>query len=133
MKQNIIRKGALKISGTLPAGRLVMAVLLFLAAGLFQSVYGQADKPAINPVSPPYIARTSNFMAIAFRVKADEVQKLLPANVKVKSDDKGLATGGMEIYTTDQIYGMPKYTIAFIYVEVSTPDSNNSTSGNWPI
>ena len=37
--------------------------------------------------SPPYIARTSNFMAIAFHIEAEEVQKLLPANVKVKTDE----------------------------------------------
>lgn len=81
--------------------------------------------------SPPYIARTSNFMAIAFHIEAEEVQKLLPANVKVKTDEKGQATVGMEIYTTDQVYGVPNYTLAFIYVTVNSLDSNNSTSENY--
>jgi hypothetical protein len=81
--------------------------------------------------SPPYIARTSNFMAIAFHIKADEVQSLVPANVKVKIDEKGQATVGMEIYTTEQVYGIPNYTLAFIYVTVNSLDSNNNTSDNY--
>jgi hypothetical protein len=121
-----------KISSISFMHHISIAMLLFLSAVTFQSLYAQTTNLDMKPVSPPYIAHTSNFMAIAFRLEADEVQKLLPANVKVKSDDEGLATGGMEIYTTDQVYGVSKYTIAFIYVEVNAPDSANS-SGNWPI
>lgn len=133
MKRKIIRKSIIQTSRILLAQRAVMFVLLFLAAASFPSLYGQATNSAIKPVNPPYIARTSNFMMILFHLKAGEAQKLLPANVKVKSDDKGLVTGGMEIYTTDQIYGVPKYTIAFIYVEISGEESNSGTSGNWPV
>jgi hypothetical protein len=111
---------------------LIFGLLTFCIASC-QSVWGQTVNPYPKPIDPPYIARTSNFMAIAFQLEANEVQKLLPANVKVKRDHKGFANAGMEMYTTDQIYGMPKYTIAFIYVEVSVPESGNDTSGNWPI
>jgi hypothetical protein len=87
--------------------------LVLSALTSMQSRYAQKANSAMKMLSPPYIARTSNFMALAFQLKADEAQKLLPADVKIKSDDSGMASGGMEIYTTDQIYGVPGYTIAF--------------------
>jgi hypothetical protein len=83
--------------------------------------------------SPPYIARTSNFMAIAFHVKAEDVESLVPANVKVKIDEKGQASLGMEIYSTDQVYGVPNYTLAFISVTVNLLESSNETDYYYPI
>lgn len=108
-------------------------VLFFGILASDQSSYGQAANATMKLVNPPYIARTSNFMAVAFQLKADEAQKLLPANVRVKSDGKGFVSGGMEIYTTDQIYGVSKYTIAFVYVEVIGNGIPNGMPGNWPI
>lgn len=113
--------------------RLLFIGLLSLFTGSLQSIYGQTNNQNMKTINPPYIARTSNFMAIYFYVEAKEVQKLLPASVKVKSDDKGLATAGMEMYTTDQVYGMPNFSIAFIYVEASVSGSVNGTSGYYPI
>jgi hypothetical protein len=111
--------------------RLLIIGLLSLFTASFQTTYGQTMNTDMKMTSPPYIARTSNFMAIAFHIKADEVQSLVPANVKVKIDEKGQATVGMEIYTTEQVYGIPNYTLAFIYVTVNSLDSNNNTSDNY--
>src|SRR5687768_2275049 len=107
--------------------RLLIIGLLSLSTASFQTIYGQTIITNMKMTTPPYIARTSNFMAIAFHIKADEVQSLVPANVKVKIDEKGRATVGMEIYTTEQVYGVPNYTLAFIYVTVNSLDSNNNT------
>jgi hypothetical protein len=83
--------------------------------------------------SPPFIAKTSNFMAIAFHVKAEDVESMMPANLKVKTDEEGRASLGMEIYTTDQVYGVPNYTLAFISVTVNSLGSNNETDYYYPI
>ena len=41
---------------------------------------------------------------------------------------------GMEIYTTEQVYGIPNYSLAFMYVTVTALDRNNNTSdSNYPI
>lgn len=112
--------------------RLLTIGLIFLSTASFQSILGQTSNP-MKMTSPPYIARTSNFITVAFRIKADEVQSLVPANVKVKSDEKGWATCGMEVYTTEQVYGVPSYTIAFISVTVTSLDSNNPIDNYYPI
>ena len=111
--------------------RLLIIGLLSLSTACFQTIFGQTNNTNMKMTSPPYIARTSNFMAIAFHIKADEVQSLVPANVKVKIDEKGRAAVGMEIYTTEQVYGVPNYTLAFISVTVNSLDSNNKTSDNY--
>ncbi len=113
--------------------RLVIIGLLSLFTAPLQSAHGQTNNQNMKMINPPYIARTSNFMAIYFNVEAKEVQKLLPESVKVKSDDKGLATAGMEMYTTDQVYGMPNFSIAFIYIEVNVSGNVNGTSAYYPI
>lgn len=108
--------------------------LLALCTAPFQIIHGQTNNTDMEMTSPPFIAKTSNFMAIAFHVKADEVESLVPANVKIKIDEKGLATLGMEIYTTEQVYGIPNYSLAFMYVTVTAFDRNNNTSdSNYPI
>ncbi|WP_176454312.1 hypothetical protein [Siphonobacter sp. BAB-5385] len=96
---------------------------------IFSSQSLTAQSLQMNQTPPPYIAKTSNFMAIAFQVKAGDAQTLVPANLKVKSNEQGLVTGGMEIYTTDQTSGIPSYSIAFIYLEVMSQEQ----AGNWPI
>ncbi len=113
--------------------RLLLIGLLFLCTASFQTLYGQANNRDMKMTNPPYIARTSNFMAIAFHVKAEDVESLVPANVKVKIDEKGQASLGMEIYSTDQVYGVPNYTLAFISVTVHSLDSNNGTDYYCPI
>lgn len=90
----------------------------FISPYIYAITLCAKSKFSYENVISPYTARTSNFMALAFQLKAYEAQKLLPADVKSKSDDSGMASGGMEIYTTDQIYGVPGYTIAFLYVVV---------------
>lgn len=108
--------------------RLLIIVLLLLCTAPFQT-----NKTGMEMTNPPYIARTSNFMAIAFHIKADEAQSLVPANVKIKFDENGRATLGMEIYTTEQVYGIPNYSLAFMYVTVNSLDSNNGTDYYYPI
>lgn len=133
MERKIIRKRVIQTFGMLLAKQSVIFMLLFSALVSLEASYGQAAKPDMKLLTPPYIAHTSNFMMILFHLKAEEAQKLLPANVKVKSDDKGMVTGGMEIYTTDQIYGVPNYTIGFIYVEVNGLESNDGSPGHWAV
>jgi len=84
-------------------------------------------------IDPPFIARTSNFMGLGFRLTADEAQKLLPAGVKAKADENGLVNGGLEIYSTDQVYGVEAYTIAFFTVEATVSENNNAKEGNWVV
>jgi hypothetical protein len=113
--------------------RLLIIGLLSLLTAFFQTTYGQAINTDMDMISPPYIARTSNFMAIAFHIQTDKVQSLVPANVKVKTDEEGRANLGMEIYTTEQVYGVPNYTLAFIHITVNSLDSNNETDYYYPI
>lgn len=114
--------------------RLLILGLLSLFTASFQTIYGQTMNTDMDMISPPYIARTSNFMAIAFHVKAEAIESLVPPNVKVKTNEEGRASLGMEIYTTDQVYGVPNYSIAFISVTVNLLDSSNNASDyNYPI
>lgn len=86
-----------------------------------------------NLISPPFIARTSNFMALAFQVDAAEAQKMLPDGVVAIPNEEGFATGSLEIYKTDQAYGIPNYTIAFFTIAVKAEASNYGKEGNWPV
>lgn len=129
----IIGKKALQAFGIFPKQCVIILVLHFLVATSFQSLYAQANNLTIKPVNPPYIAQTSNFMALLFHLEASEAQALLPENVTAKRDDSGLATASLETYSTDQISGVPKYTIAFITIEVIGGESNYGTPGNWAI
>lgn len=113
--------------------RILIIGLLFLCTASFQTLYGQTNSIDMKMTSPPYIARTSNFMAIAFHVNAEDVESLLPANMKVKIDEKGQASLGMEIYSTDQVYGVPNYTLAFISITVNLLESSNETDYYYPI
>jgi len=113
----------------------LIVLLLILSTIIYSPLYGQDEQSEVKMVTPPYIARTSNFMAVMFHLNADEAQTLLPQNVEVKRDENGLATGGLEIYTTDQVFGVPKYTIAFLTleVEVGGEGNNDGTTGNWAV
>jgi len=111
--------------------RFLLIGLLSLSTPSLQTVYGQRINTDMKLTSPPYIARTSNFMTIAFRIKADDVQSLVPANVEVKVDENGFATGGIEVYATEQVYGVSNYSLAFIYLTVNALDSNNNPSDNY--
>lgn len=110
--------------------RLVIFAFILCAGMSFQTLYGQDTNSNTDSINPPYIARTSNFMAVLFHLNAEEAQKLLPASVKVKSDEQGMASGGLEIYSTDQVFGIPAYTIAFITLQVQ---NRESIDGNWVI
>lgn len=96
--------------------------------------YGQ-DSPMSQEiiVPPPFIAKTSRFMAMAFQLDAEEAQKLVPTDVIVKRNDNGQVNGSLEIYTTDQAYGIPNYSIAFFSVEVVISVGDIEKEGNWPV
>lgn len=104
---------------------------LLLIGGTFLNSYVHAQQA--KKVNPPFIARTLNSMMLAFNLDAGEAQKLLPKNIKAKSDEKGLVNGGLEIYTTDQVFGMPSYSFAFITLEVINEDGNYGKEGNWAV
>ncbi|TLX26610.1 hypothetical protein FE904_07085 [Chryseobacterium indologenes] len=96
-----------------------------------QPVYGQESSATTQLKSPPFIGRTSGFMGMGFRLNAHEAQKLLPKGIIVKTDGNGSATGNLEIYKTDQVFGVPAYTIAFFVIEVKTQNDQHSKEGNW--
>ena len=111
-------------------GLKLIALLLFLSTIIHSPLYGQDEM-----VTPPFVAQTSNTMFVMFHLNADEAQELLPPNVKVNRNEDGLATGGLEIYNTDQVSGMENFTIAFLTleVEVGGEGNNDGTPGNWPV
>lgn len=97
-------------------------------------IYGQNSTDMNqNLQSPPFIARTSNFMALVFQVDAGAAQKLLPEGVLAVPNEGGFATGSLEIYKTDQAYGIPNYTIAFFTLAVRSEASNYGKEGNWAV
>jgi len=87
----------------------LIVLLLFLSTIIHSPLYGQDEM-----VTPPFVAQTSNTMFVMFHLNADEAQELLPPNVKVNRNEDGLATGGLEIYNTDQVSGVENFTIAFL-------------------
>ncbi len=108
--------------------KLVFSLSFLLMISFSSSTHGQT----VNFSSPPYIVQSSNFMLVNFNLKAEDVQKLLPEKIKVKSNN-GMVAAGIEMYSVDNIYGIPKYTMAFIYVEVNDLASNDGSPGHWAI
>ncbi|MBE8717866.1 hypothetical protein C4F51_11795 [Cellvibrio sp. KB43] len=110
-----------------------LALVMLLCAGAPSVVYAAENTATANLTAPPYIARTSAAMMTLFHFKADDVQKLLPDGVTVKSDANGQVIGGIEMYTTDQAYGVANYTLAFFFVQVRGVENNAAEDGNWVV
>ncbi|WP_323816481.1 hypothetical protein [Cellvibrio sp. NN19] len=109
---------------------LALSILLGAAASpLFAQDKSQKDELT----SPPYIARTSNSAMVLFHFKTEDIQPLLPKNVKAKADEKGVVSGGIEMYTTDQAFGTPNYSLVFFFVEVTGINGDDKASGNWAL
>ncbi|MEV4886292.1 hypothetical protein MRBLMN1_004852 [Chitinophaga ginsengisegetis] len=108
---------------------LTVLIICFL---MTRPAYGQdSSATTIQLTSPPFIGRTSGFMGMGFRLNAEEAPKLLPKGIMVKTDQNGLAAGNLEIYRTDQVFGVPVYTIAFFVIEVKSQDDQHPKEGNW--
>lgn len=106
--------------------------LLFICFSMTKPIYGQDSSATTTQlISPPFIGRTSGFMGMGFRLNPQEAQKLLPKGIIAKTDENGSATGNLEIYRTDQVFGVPAYTIAFFVIEVKTQDEQHPKEGNW--
>lgn len=84
-------------------------------------------------INPPFVARNSNSMAIQFHLKASDAQRLLPDGILAKSDENGLVIGSLESYTTDQIFGIPSYSISFIAIEAKDINHKKGNDGNWVV
>lgn len=112
-----------------------MAFAMVLCAGAPSVVYAAENTATAtaNLAAPPYMARTSTAMMALFHFNADEVQKLLPDNVRAKSDASGQVIGGVEMYTTDQAYGVANYSLAFFFVQVSGVAGSSGEEGNWVV
>lgn len=111
----------LKIPGTV--------LLLILPLVLF----GQTAPAQPAPIPPPWLLHSSNFLITLFNLKGEDVQKLLPPGITVKANDSGMVVAGLEMYVTDRVYGMPTYTTAFIFVEITGHDSPSGYPGHWII
>lgn len=105
--------------------KIIVAVFFLLGFNSF----GQES----TIVQPPYQAHSSNFMMALFHLKAIDVNKLLPAGVNVKQDEKGMVVATFEMYETDRIYGLENYKVAFIVVDIENYNSENGTTGHWAI
>ena len=106
----------------------------FIYLFVVQSFYGQnSQNMQQKHLNPPFIARTSNFMVLAFHLDLAQAQKLLPDGIIAKHNENGLVNGGLEIYRTDQAYGIMNYSIAFFTLEVKTEESNYGKEGNWAV
>ena len=122
-----------KLKSVLQRGYLIPAVFLFNVA-FSLNVFAQTSPEMIEKLlSPPFIARTSNFMVLAFHLDIEEAQKLLPDGVIAKQNELGLASGSLEVYTTDQAYGISNYSIAFFTIQVIAGESKLEKEGNWPV
>ncbi len=93
----------------------------------------RAQSTAVEAVQPPWIAHASNFMIYGFQVEASKVQQFLPKGVQPKINNGGMVFGGVEMYATDRIYGVPNYHTMFVFIEVESYDSSNGTSGHFNI
>lgn len=108
--------------------RIFPALLLLLIPLL---VFGQTAPAKPTLVSPPWLMHSSNFLITLFNLKGEDVQKLLPAGVTAKVNESGMVVAGLEMYVTDRVYGMPTYTTAFVFVEITGHDSSSGYAGHW--
>lgn len=118
--------GVLGLSGS----RRVVIFTILLTILSAQILRAQSEIPLIQP---PYAVKTGNVMSMMLQLNASEAQTLLPADVKVKSDENEMATISLEIYSTDQISGVANYSIAFVTIEVGEQESNYGKPGSWSV
>lgn len=112
---------------------MVVLLFLFLSCGTKNEPIVIMKNRDSNQGTPPYIAKTSNFMGLQFEVDSDAAQKLLPQGITATVNGNGFATAGLEIYTTDQVFGIPSYSIAFVTLSVTDYRAATPAKGNWAI
>ncbi|MBW1298586.1 hypothetical protein [Aquimarina litoralis] len=99
--------------------------------GCMYSLHAQEQHTKIT--APPFMASSTNFSISLFDATPESVKEILPEGMQPKTKENGFVTVGFELYTTARIYGMPKFSIAFIYVEVENCDAKNGTAGHWAV
>lgn len=112
---------------------ILIAILILSTISCSVSDKKEDENLALEQKTYHMLARTSSTMSIQFQIREDEAQKLLPKTVSVKSNSEGLVNGGIEVYKTKQVYGVPTYSIAFATLEINKIKSNEDVSGNWAI
>jgi len=110
--------GLLKMmsGGLLSAGLLAAAPL---SAGLAE------EKKMVPP--PPYQMAGANTVTIAVQWDAATVDKLLPAGLKAVDGH----TGGVNVYTAPNGFGLTPYSAAYAYVSVQGFDSADGTKARF--
>jgi|GEM_PF-3106356 len=99
-----------------------------LSAGLLAAVpasTAQAEEKKIPP--PPYQMSGANTVTIAVQWDADTVDKLLPAGLKAVDG----YSGGINVYTAPDGFGLTPYSAAYAYVSVQGFDSANGTNARY--
>jgi len=112
--------------------RRFLIALIFLLCMQFKS-YAQEAENSIADSPPPYMANSSNFALVLFNLDVEKVKSILPRDIHPNINDSGMVTAGLEMYTTERVFGLPNFTMAFIFVEVEGMDSENGTPGHWAI
>lgn len=110
---------------------LFLTILTVGTMAILNSNSANAQSKNLTP--PPYVARNSNSMGIQFRIMASDAAQLLPEGIIPKVDENGMVVGGIESYTTDQIYGIPNFSISFITIEVKDINQLIGNNGNWVV
>jgi hypothetical protein len=98
---------------------LVSTVCLVLSAGLVLA--GDAAPP------PPYQQNKANGIGVAVVFDAAAVRSVLPPEIEPVDE----MTGGINLYTAEEGYGLAPYSAFYLYVNIKGFDSANGTKGRW--
>jgi hypothetical protein len=98
---------------------LVSAVVLALSAGLVLA--GDAAPP------PPYQVNKANGIGVSVGFDAAAVRSVLPPGIEPVDE----MTGGINLYTAEEGYGLGPYSAFYFYVNIKGFDSADGTKGRW--
>jgi hypothetical protein len=98
---------------------LVSAVFLVLSAGL---VLAGDDAPP-----PPYQVNKANGIGVNVVFDAAVVRSVLPPGIEPVEE----MTGGINLYTAEEGYGLGPYSAFYLYVNIKGFDSADGTKGRW--
>jgi hypothetical protein len=98
---------------------LVSAVFLALSCGL--AIAGDEAPP------PPYLYNKLQGIGVGVVFDAAVVRSLLPPEIEPVDE----MTGGINLYTAEEGYGLAPYSAFYLYVDIKGFDSADGTKGRW--
>lgn len=104
--------------------------LIILFAGVSANATGQQK---LLSESAPWIVNTDKFLLINFRIKTKEIEPFLKIDIALKADKDGFVNTMMEVYSAENISGIPEYHAAFIVVETESHTSRDGAPGHYAI